>query len=99
MYIMLYAMIAGSIVEITYNYYFFTALMTIFVASEDIQSGGIEKDEKQSVVCCVNGALTREVNMRVGIMSMQRVVNHGSFMQAYGLKSMIESLGHEVLFR
>lgn len=36
--------------------------------------------------------------MRVGIMSMQRVVNHGSFMQAYGLKSMIESLGHEVLF-
>lgn len=58
MYIMLYAMIAGSIVEITYNYYFFIALMTIFVASEDIQSGGIEKDEKQSV-CCVNGALTR----------------------------------------
>lgn len=58
MYIMLYAMIAGSIVEITYNYYFFIALMAIFVASEDIQSGGIEKDEKQSV-CCVNGALTR----------------------------------------
>lgn len=58
MYIMLYAMIAGSIVEITYNYYFFIALMAIFVASEDIQSGGIEKDEKQSV-CFVNGALTR----------------------------------------
>lgn len=58
MYIMLYAMIAGSIVEITYNYYFFIALMAIFVASEDIQSGGVEKDEKQSV-CCVNGALTR----------------------------------------
>lgn len=36
--------------------------------------------------------------MRVGIMSMQRVVNHGSFMQAYGLKSMIESLGHDVVF-
>lgn len=36
--------------------------------------------------------------MRVGIMSMQRVVNHGSFMQAYGLKSMIESLGHDVTF-
>ncbi|MBS4779416.1 MAG: O-antigen ligase family protein [Collinsella sp.] len=58
MYIMLYAMIAGSIVEITYNYYFFIALMAIFVASEDIQSRGIEKDEKQSV-CYVNGALTR----------------------------------------
>lgn len=36
--------------------------------------------------------------MRVGIMSMQRIVNHGSFMQAYGLKSMIESLGHDVEF-
>lgn len=36
--------------------------------------------------------------MRVGIMSMQRVVNHGSFMQAYGLRCMIESLGHDVLF-
>lgn len=36
--------------------------------------------------------------MRVGIMSMQRVVNHGSFMQAYGLKSMVESLGHDVVF-
>lgn len=47
MYIMLYAMIAGSIVEITYNYYFFIALMAIFVASEDIQSGGIEKDESR----------------------------------------------------
>lgn len=36
--------------------------------------------------------------MRVGIMSMQRVVNHGSFMQAYGLKSIIEDLGHDVMF-
>lgn len=36
--------------------------------------------------------------MRVGVMSMQRVVNHGSFMQAYGLKSMLESIGQEVIF-
>lgn len=36
--------------------------------------------------------------MKVGIMSMQRVKNLGSFMQAYGLKSMIESLGHSVIF-
>lgn len=36
--------------------------------------------------------------MRVGIMSMQRVVNHGSFMQAYGLQSMIRSLGYEAIF-
>lgn len=36
--------------------------------------------------------------MKVGILSMQRVANYGSFMQAYGLKGMIESLGHEVEF-
>lgn len=36
--------------------------------------------------------------MKVGIMSMQRVCNKGSFLQAYGLKKMIESLGHQVEF-
>lgn len=36
--------------------------------------------------------------MKVGIMSMQRIINYGSFLQAYGLKKTIESLGHEVQF-
>lgn len=36
--------------------------------------------------------------MKVGIISMQRVCNNGSFLQAYGLKKLIESLGHEVVF-
>lgn len=36
--------------------------------------------------------------MKVGIISMQRVCNNGSFLQAYGLKKLIESLGHEVGF-
>lgn len=36
--------------------------------------------------------------MRIGIISMQRVCNNGSFLQAYGLKKLIESLGHEVVF-
>lgn len=36
--------------------------------------------------------------MRIGIISMQRVANYGSFLQAYGLKKMIEELGHEVCF-
>lgn len=35
---------------------------------------------------------------KVGIMSMQRVYNYGSFLQAYGLKSLIEELGCEVQF-
>lgn len=36
--------------------------------------------------------------MTVGIMSMQRILNYGSLMQAYSLKQLIESLGHEVEF-
>lgn len=36
--------------------------------------------------------------MKIGIMSMQRVCNYGSFLQAYGLKKLIESFGHEVVF-
>lgn len=36
--------------------------------------------------------------MQVGIVSMQRIYNYGSFLQAYGLKKVIEDLGHEVEF-
>lgn len=36
--------------------------------------------------------------MRVGIMTMHRIPNYGSFMQAYCLKKMIEELGHDVEF-
>lgn len=38
-------------------------------------------------------------NMKnVGIMSMQRIINYGSFLQAYGLKSILEELGCNVQF-
>ena len=33
------------------------------------------------------------MSKKIGIMSMQRVINYGSFLQAYGLKKTIESLG------
>ncbi len=36
--------------------------------------------------------------MKIGIMSMQRIHNYGSFLQAYGLKKIIENLGYEVCF-
>lgn len=36
--------------------------------------------------------------MKIGILSMQRIVNYGSFLQAYGLKKEIEKLGHKVEF-
>lgn len=35
---------------------------------------------------------------KIGIMSMQRVKNYGSFLQAYGLKKNIEQFGYEVEF-
>lgn len=34
--------------------------------------------------------------MRVSIMSMQRIANYGSFLQAYALKKTIETLGHSL---
>ena len=36
--------------------------------------------------------------MKIGILSMQRICNYGSFMQSYALKNIIEDLGHEVEF-
>jgi len=36
--------------------------------------------------------------MKIGIMSMQRIINYGSFLQAYSLKNTIEKMGHEVEF-
>lgn len=35
---------------------------------------------------------------KIGIMSMQRIANYGSFLQAYALKQLIEELGHKVEF-
>lgn len=35
---------------------------------------------------------------KVGIMSMQRIKNYGSYLQAFALSNMIKSLGHEVEF-
>ncbi|WP_243159478.1 polysaccharide pyruvyl transferase family protein [Clostridium sp. SM-530-WT-3G] len=36
--------------------------------------------------------------IKVGILSMQRIANYGSFLQAYGLKNILEDLGCEVQF-
>lgn len=36
--------------------------------------------------------------MKVGILSMQQITNFGSFLQAYGLKSILKEQGHEVEF-
>lgn len=38
------------------------------------------------------------MSKKIGIMSMQRIVNYGSFLQSYGLKSILEELGAEVEF-
>lgn len=36
--------------------------------------------------------------IKVGIMSMQRIFNYGSFLQAYGLKQLLEEQGAHVEF-
>ena len=36
--------------------------------------------------------------MKIGILSMQRIFNYGSFLQAYGLKCILEELGCDVEF-
>lgn len=36
--------------------------------------------------------------MKIGILSMQRIINHGSFLQAYALKSIFNELGNDVEF-
>lgn len=36
--------------------------------------------------------------MKLGIISMQRLINYGSFLQAYGLQHTLEELGHEAVF-
>lgn len=36
--------------------------------------------------------------MKIGIMSMQRIINYGSYLQAYGLRAMVEAMGHSVEF-
>lgn len=36
--------------------------------------------------------------MLIGIMSMQRVINYGSFLQAWGLRKVLESTGNDVQF-
>lgn len=36
--------------------------------------------------------------MRIGILSMQRVVNYGSFLQAFAMKETLKNLGHECYF-
>ena len=36
--------------------------------------------------------------MKIGIMSMQRIFNYGSWMQAYALKNIVEEIGGEVQF-
>lgn len=43
---------------------------------------------------CIEGELMK----KVGIMSMQRIANYGSFLQAYALKQLIEELGCRVEF-
>lgn len=51
MFILLYSMIAGSIVEITYNYFFFIALMTILISTDQEINERRSRGDRQGVNC------------------------------------------------
>ncbi len=38
----------------------------------------------------------KEIDLKVGIMSMQRIINYGSFLQSYSLKKNLEKMGADV---
>lgn len=40
----------------------------------------------------------KNVSIKAGILSMQRIANYGSFLQAYGLKCILEEMGCDVQF-
>ena len=42
--------------------------------------------------------MNKQSKIKVGILSMQRILNYGSFLQAYGLKSILSELGCNVQF-
>lgn len=46
----------------------------------------------------INETVSEKHKPKVGIMSMQRIINYGSFLQSYSLKKNIEELGAEVQF-
>lgn len=37
--------------------------------------------------------------MKIGILSMQEIINSGSFLQAYALKRVLENMGHEIVWK
>jgi hypothetical protein len=47
----------------------------------------------------VNLFISKKLFMRIGILTMHRVINYGSFLQAYALKCTLEAMGHDVDFR
>ena len=42
--------------------------------------------------------MSENQKIKAGILSMQRIFNYGSFLQAYGLKSILAELGCDVQF-
>lgn len=42
--------------------------------------------------------MRRNIRVKIGILSMQRVDNMGSLLQAYALKTIVEKIGHQVEF-
>ena len=83
-----------SFLRIEYSYFAYAFLSIPYVINNNKNDNNeINDKENTKNKNCIG------VNMKkIGIMSMQRIVNYGSFLQAYALKKTIESLGYNVEF-
>lgn len=81
----IYGMLICSLVEIN--------LAAIFMIGMSLCNIAAYTEKKSDDI--INGGSGMK---KIGIMSMQRIVNYGSFLQAYGLKKTIENLGYKVEF-
>lgn len=53
---------------------------------------------RTAIVVGAGSEKERYKGMNIGILSMQRIYNYGSFLQAYALKATLEGMGHKVYF-
>ena len=80
------------------NYGFEKAAEAVYSDEIKKQKTIVKKNEIKNLARAYINKLLRRQGMNIGIMSMQRIINYGSFLQAYGLKKTIQNMGHTVTF-
>lgn len=98
LYLYLITMVVGSSVEINLSLQFMYGVVAIAAYLGSESDSGFAPASRYAVSSSRDLFRRKDNGMLVGIMTMQRIPNYGSFMQAFALKRMIESLGHQVVF-